>query len=151
MARPRETFNKKEVVKRRLEKRKAKEQRKEERKLNPGKEKTLEEMYAYVDENGKLVSTPPDPTARKEINVEDIRISTLKKEDIDPAELLREGRVTFFNDAKGFGFIQDLVSRESVFVHVNSLQEPIKENDKVIFETEMGPKGLNAVRVRLAK
>ena len=150
MAKGRVTYNKKEVEKRRLKKRKDKELRKEERKSNPGKEKTPEDMFAYVDETGKLVSTPPDPSARKEINVEDIKISISKREDADPADLIREGRVTFFNDAKGFGFIRDLTTREDVFVHINSILEPIKENDKVTFETERGPKGINAVRVKLA-
>jgi cold shock CspA family protein len=64
------------------------------------------------------------------------------------ADLIRTGVVTFFNDAKGFGFIKDLVSQESVFIHVNQLQEPIKENDKVTFEVEMGPKGPSAINVK---
>lgn len=63
---------------------------------------------------------------------------------------IRNGVVTFFNDAKGYGFINDLQSQETVFVHVNQLTEPIKEKDKVVFETENGPKGLNAVRVKKA-
>jgi cold shock CspA family protein len=58
---------------------------------------------------------------------------------------------TFFNDAKGYGFIKDLETQESVFVHINSLTEEIKEHNKVTFEVEMGPKGSNAVRVKLVK
>ncbi len=69
----------------------------------------------------------------------------------NPEDLIRKGIVTFFNDSKGYGFIKDLETQESVFVHINSLTEPIKENNKVIFEVEMGPKGANAVRVKLAK
>lgn len=53
-----------------------------------------------------------------------------------------------FNAEKGFGFIKDHVTQESVFVHVNGLTEEIKENDKVTFETEQGQKGLNAVNVK---
>lgn len=63
-------------------------------------------------------------------------------------EAIRKGVVTFFNDAKGFGFIKDLQTQESVFIHANQLSEPIKENDKVSFEVEMGPKGTNAVNVK---
>jgi cold shock CspA family protein len=40
------------------------------------------------------------------------------------------------------------VTQESVFIHVNQLQEPIKENEKVIFEVEMGPKGPSAINVK---
>jgi cold shock CspA family protein len=56
--------------------------------------------------------------------------------------------VTFFNDAKGFGFIKDLQTQESVFIHVNQLSERIAENDKVSFEVQMGHKGANAINVK---
>jgi cold shock CspA family protein len=36
-----------------------------------------------------------------------------------------------------------------VFVHINGLTQPVKENDKVSFETEMGQKGINAIKVKL--
>ena len=55
------------------------------------------------------------------------------------ADAIRTGVVTFFNDAKGFGFIKDVITQESVFIHINQLSEPIKEHDKVTFEVEMGP------------
>ncbi|MEI6456154.1 MAG: cold shock domain-containing protein [bacterium] len=149
MARARETFNKKDLEKKRLKKKKDKEQKKEERKANSDKGKKLEDMFAYVDENGNLVSTPPDPRKKHVIKLDDIRINTAKKEDIDPINFIRKGTVTFFNDAKGFGFIKDHETQESVFVHVNNLEVRIQEGDKVTFETEKGPKGLNAVRVKL--
>jgi cold shock CspA family protein len=151
MGRPQETFNKKEQEKKRLKKKKEKEQKKEERKANSGKGKSMEDMLAYVDEYGNIVSTPPDPNKRKEIKSEDIQISISRQEDMDPADLIRKGTVTFFNDSKGFGFIKDHDSQESIFVHVNGLEEAIAENDKVTFETEKGPKGLYAVRVKILK
>jgi len=49
---------------------------------------------------------------------------------------------------KGFGFIKDQVTQESVFVHANNLSGPVKENDKVSFEVENGPRGLMAVNVK---
>ena len=151
MARARETFSKKEQEKTRLKKKKDKEQRKEERKANSGKGKKLEEMFAYVDEYGNIVKTPPDPRNKQEVKVEDIQISTSKKEDVDPVGTIRNGTVTFFNDSKGYGFIKDLATQESIFVHINDLESPISENDKVTLETEKGHKGLNAVRVKLAQ
>ena len=150
MARSQETSSKKENEKKRIAKRKLKEEKKEERKANSSSGKGLDEMMAYIDENGNIVATPPDPKKKKVINVEDIQISTLKEEDREPVELIRTGIVAFFNETKGYGFIKDLKSQESIFVHINALLEPIKENNKVTFEVEMGPKGPNAVRVKKA-
>ena len=62
MGRSQETFNKKEREKKRRKKRQEKLEKKEERKSNSNKGKRLEEMFSYVDENGNLTSTPPDPS-----------------------------------------------------------------------------------------
>ena len=150
MGRSQETFNKKENEKKRAKKKQDKEAKKEERKANAGKGQSLDDMMAYVDEDGNITSTPPDPTKKKkEIKQEDIRISVSKQEDIEPTDTLRKGTVTFFNDSKGYGFIKDSETQESVFVHVNALTNPIKEHDKVTFEVEMGQKGPTAVKVKL--
>jgi len=147
MAKSQETFNKKEKEKKRLKKQQDKQQKKEERKSGSDKGKSFEDMIAYVDENGNLTSTPPDPTKKKKIiNLEDIQIGISKQEPIDPADLIRTGVVSFFNDQKGYGFIKDLKSQESIFVHINALSGPIKENDKVSFETENGQKMLVGFR-----
>ena len=61
---------------------------------------------------------------------------------------MKNGVVKFFNTTKGFGFIKDTQSQASVFIHINQMTERIKENDKVIFETENGPRGLNAINVK---
>lgn len=145
-----ETWNKKEREKKRQQEKKQKEERKQERKDNAKEGKSLDEMMAYVDENGNISATPPDPRRRIEVNVDDIVIGVPKQEPVNPEDLIRKGTVTFFNEAKGYGFIKDLETQESVFVHVNSVQDRIKENSKVIFEVEMGPKGPNAVNVKLA-
>ena len=63
---------------------------------------------------------------------------------------MKEGTVKFFNNAKGFGFINIKDSDEDVFVHSTNLIDEIKENDQVTFEVEKGEKGLSAVKVRLA-
>lgn len=62
---------------------------------------------------------------------------------------MKKGTVKFFNDAKGFGFIKDENGQE-IFVHSTGLRDNIRENDEVMFETEQGKKGLNAVNVSLA-
>jgi len=144
-----ETWNKKEREKKKQKEKKDKAEKKQERKDNP-KAKSFDDMLAYIDENGNISATPPDPRKMKKVLAEDIEIGVPKQQEIDPADLIRKGVVTFFNDAKGYGFIRDLETQESFFVHVNGLQEAIKENNKVIFEIEMGPKGPNACNVKLA-
>ena len=112
----------------------------------------LDAMMAYVDENGQLSDTPPDPNKKKVVNkLEDSVISTPKQEDISMEDSVRRGTVTFFNDAKGFGFIKDSETQESVFVHINNVLEDIVENNLVSFEVEMGQKGPIAVEVKLIK
>jgi cold shock CspA family protein len=149
MGRSQETFSKKEKEKKRLKKKQDKELKKEDRKANSDKGKSFDDMIAYVDENGNITSTPPDPNKKKTVvNVDSIQIGVAKQADIDPADLIRKGTVTFFNESKGYGFIKDHESQESIFVHINSLEGPVKENDKVSFEIEPGPKGMNAVRVK---
>ena len=64
-------------------------------------------------------------------------------------EIMKEGTVKFFNQAKGFGFIQPTDSSEDVFVHQSGLIDQIREDDKVKFETERGKKGNNAINVEL--
>ncbi len=144
-----ETWNKKEREKKKKQNKKEKSERMQERKENP-KTKTLDDMMAYIDENGNISNTPPDPKKMRKIKLEDIEIGVPRQGEMDPADLIRKGTVTFFNTEKGYGFIKDVETQESVFVHANSLQDLIKEGNKVIFEVEMGPKGANAVNVKIA-
>lgn len=146
-----ETWNKKEREKKKQANKKEKAEKKQERKDSSKGDNSLESMFAYLDENGNLSSKPPDPKKKIIINVEDIEIGVPKQGPVNPEDLIRTGIVTFFNDAKGYGFIKDQETQESLFVHINSLSEAIKENNKVSFEVEMGPKGANAVNVKLVK
>jgi cold shock CspA family protein len=149
MARSKETFSKKEIEKKKLQKRKEKQQRREDRKANAGR--SFEDMIAYTDEDGNIISTPPDPSKKKVVKEEDMIIGARNiggAEELDP---IRKGKVTFFNTGKGYGFIRDLETNESIFVHSNGLVHEINENDRVTFETERGPKGLIAVNVTLTE
>src|SRR5215203_5309799 len=130
-----ETWNKKEREKKKQQNKKEKAERKQERKENAKDGNGFE--LAYLDENGNLSSTPPDPMRRVEIKLEDIEIGVPKQKPVNPEDLIREGIVTFFNDAKGYGFIKDRETGQSIFVHINSVNEEIKENNKVSFEVEM--------------
>ncbi|WP_462266172.1 cold-shock protein [Mucilaginibacter sp.] len=149
MGKSTETFSKKEREKKKLRKQQDKKSKAEDRKANSDKGKSLDDMMAYIDEDGNISSTPPDPAKRKKVAVESIQIGVPKQEDI-PMDVVRNGIVTFFNESKGYGFIRDLQTQDSIFVHINGLMNPIKENQKVSFEVEQGPKGLNAIKVKNA-
>jgi cold shock protein len=66
---------------------------------------------------------------------------------------MAQGRVKWFNDAKGFGFITQ-ESGEDVFVHFSAVVaqgfKSLAEGDQVEFEVTRGPKGLQATNVRKA-
>jgi CspA family cold shock protein len=65
----------------------------------------------------------------------------------------KTGTVKWFNDAKGFGFIQQ-DNGPDVFVHFSAIQadgfKSLAENDKVEFEITQGPKGPQAANVTRA-
>jgi cold shock CspA family protein len=148
MAKSQQTFNKIEKEKKRLKKREEKQKKKLARKAE-AKEKGAGIEFAYVDHNGNLTDTPPDPSMKIEIDAESIEIGIPKKVDNDePFDPVRKGKVSFYDSSKGFGFILDTDTQEKFFTHVSGLIDEIAENDKVSFELEKGMKGMNAVRVK---
>ncbi|HEY5500345.1 MAG TPA: cold shock domain-containing protein [Bacteroidales bacterium] len=150
MGRSQETFNKKNVKNNKEKKKKDKEKKKLERKENatPG---SLADMIAYVDENGRITSTPPDPTRKTIIDSESILISIPKQEEAEELDIIRKGTVTYLNESKGFGFIKDAQTQESVFVHVKNILEEIKEGNLVTFEVQKGLKGPTATQVKISR
>lgn len=150
MAKSQQTFNKTEKEKKRLKKREEKRKKMLARKAEAKENGTAGIPLAYVDFNGNLVDTPPDPSMKVEIDAEDIVLGIPKKvpgeeEVFDP---IRNGKVSFFDSSKGFGFIIDAENNEKYFVHVSGLIDEIIENDTVSYELEKGMKGMNAVRVK---
>ena len=140
------SYRKREEEKNKQQKRKEKQLKKEARKKNGPA--SFEDMIAYVDEFGVITDTPPEPSEVEEIALEDIEISVPKKEELEEdAELT--GRVEFFNDEKGFGFIKDKASVNKYFFHISNAPEDIKENNIVTFQLERGPKGMNAIDVKV--
>jgi cold shock CspA family protein len=146
-----ETWNKRERERRKQQERQQKIERRQERKHQSKDGQRLEDMLAYVDENGNLTSQPPDPKKKISIDAADIDISMSGRSGADEEELLHTGIIAFFNNEKGYGFIRDQKSKESIFVHATSLQEAVKENNKVSFQVEKGPKGLNAIHVKVIR
>jgi len=151
MGRSQETFNKKEVRNKQEKKRKEKEKKRLAKKEGE-KKNSLDDMIAYVDENGNITDTPPDPTKKTEVDLEGIEYGIPKRdaEDDDP---IRKGTVDFFNDSKGFGFIKDQKTKEGIFFHINNVpgESFLKEGNLVTYEVERGPKGPTAVNVALSK
>lgn len=64
---------------------------------------------------------------------------------------MNTGKVKFFNESKGFGFIKEDGTGKDIFVHVSGLIDEIREDDSVEFELKEGKKGMNAVNVRVVE
>lgn len=148
MAKSQQTFSKSEKEKKRLKKRQDKRKKMEARKAAKEEGGSTGIQFAYVDHNGNLTDTPPDPELKVEYELEDIQISTTKKEDLPEEDPVRKGKVNFFDTSKGFGFIIDSDNGEKYFTHVSGLIDTIAENDKVSFELEKGMRGMNAIKVK---
>jgi cold shock CspA family protein len=144
MAKSKETFNKREKERQRQKEKKEKREKMIERKANHEKGRSLDDMMAYVDENGNISSTPPDPRKKRQVNVEDIHIGVPKREDVVDAR--REGTVSYFDGSKGFGFILEKEG-EKIFFHINQVNFDIKEGNAVSYLVERSPKGWSAVDI----
>ena len=146
MAKSQQTYNKKEKEKAKLKKREDKQKKKDARKAD----KTPGIEFAYVDHNGNLSDTPPDPSLRVEIDPDEIvlGVPAMEEGDREAFDPVRKGKVSFYDSSKGFGFIIDNENNEKYFTHVSGIIGEITENDNVSFELEKGQRGLNAVKVQ---
>lgn len=141
-----DSYNKKEREKKKAQRRKEKQLKKEAKK-EAGSSRSLDDMMAYVDENGIIRDTPPDPTKKKEVKAKSIELGvpSREKEEFDP---VMNGVISFFDTSKGFGFII-AENDEKIFVHQSNITGEPSERAKVQFEKEKGPKGWVAVRVKV--
>ena len=149
MAKSKETYNKKEKEKKRLKQQQDKKTRSAERKAQKRDGNSLDDMIAYIDENGNLTDTPPDPSKKQVYLAEDIEIGVPRREESGP-EPLSTGTVIFFNDQKGFGFISRQPGNDRIFFHIKDLLAPVSEGDLVSFISAHGPRGLCAEQVNKA-
>ena len=113
MARAQETFGKKERQKKRLKKREEKAKKKEQRKASD-----QDSMFVYVDENGHLVDTPPDPSKKIKVDAESIVLGIPKKEESDEEIAL--------------GLIAQANEEEDIFDAISLLEEALSYNKNCI-------------------
>ena len=146
-----EYFSKRDREKKKQQARKEKEEKKRERKDASRDGNSLAQMMAYVDENGNLTSIPQDLSKRREVNIDEIQIGVPKGEDRSQIDEFEEGVITYFNSEKGFGFIRESKTKQSVFVHSKQLSSPVQLNDKVKFIVNKGLKRLEATEVSVIK
>ncbi|MBB4080766.1 cold shock CspA family protein [Lewinella aquimaris] len=140
-----DSFNKKEREKKRQKKKRDKEHKREQKKLSS----TKPAEFMYLDEDGHLTTEAPDPARRKKVSIDEIDISTRKTGKSSESKFEKLGVVKFFNSEKGYGFIVDNETKDSYFVHVDNIEDTIKDGDNVSFETGKGPKGPIAVSVKV--
>ena len=148
MGRSQETFNKKEVRKKQEKKRKDKEAKRLARKSGESNSDP-DNMIAYVDEFGRITSTPPEENKKTEVKLKDIEVSVPKGSN-NQDEPQKKGIVSFYNEQKGYGFIRNLATNQNVFVHANSVEGKIKEGSRVTFEIGQGERGPAAMNVKLS-
>ncbi len=147
MAKPQQSFNKKEKEKIRIKKRQDKQKKKEERKSSGTS--NFDDMIAYVDQHGNISDTPPDPSKKEVVKAEDIKLGVPERGEEESMDRDRIGIVTFFDTSKGYGFIKDRETQESFFSHINGHLESISERDTVVFHIERGMRGMVAVDVKV--
>lgn len=139
-----DSFGKKDREKKKQQKKKEKAERKAQRQS----EESKGDQFVYINADGFMQDTPPDPDEKFVVNAEDLVLGIPKKEDIEE-DPIRLGTVNFFNHDKGFGFIVDAGNKDSIFVHLEGLIDDINDNNRVVFEVKKGPKGPMAFNVQL--
>lgn len=142
------SFSKREIEKNKRAKRKEKQKRREERRLQSAD--TFEEMIAYVDAHGVITDVRPEPADQKvEIELEDIEVSVPKQSETSDKYENPIGQVDYYNESRGFGFIKERERPNKYFFHKSNAEDGIAENSMVTFRLERGPRGMNAIDVKL--
>ena len=144
MAKSQQTFNKLEREKNRAKKREEKRKKMQARKQARERGELKQDEFVYVDHLGNFTETPPDPAEKQEIKLDSINLGAAKNQDFDEKI---QGKVTFYDNEKGFGFIKNIKSDDSYFFHFSECKDTLAQGDKVEFDTVRGEKGLNAVKI----
>lgn len=138
-----DSFSKKENNKKKVKKNQDKQLRREERKTNNNKGKSLDEMLVYVDVNGNFTSVPPHLQDREN----DLAQAKKQKESQTATDASFQGMVTYVSE-KGFGFITEQGSGESLFFHMGKLDITLNKHDKVTYTKQLTAKGYHADNIK---
>ena len=144
MAKSQQTFNKLEREKNKAKKREEKRKKMAARREAKARGEYKQDEFVYVDFNGNFTDTPPDPAEKEEISLESINLGAAKNQDFDEKI---QGKVTFYDSEKGFGFIKNISSHDSYFFHFSECPDQLDVGDKVEFDLVKGEKGMNAVKI----
>jgi len=147
MTRSKQTNIKREKEKKRQKKKQEKAERRIERQSNSNKGKGLDAMIAYVDDKGNLSDMPADPLKKEEIGSSESLPGARKEEQNTASALLSHGKVSYYNEQKGYGFIKDSVTKGTVFFYIASLPGPVKLNDMLSYKVIKGPRGTTAENI----
>lgn len=139
-----DSISKKEKEKKKLKKKEQKGQKREYKKDHNNKGKSFEDMIIYVDFNGNFTSTPPHLQNRPD---DSTKKTFGKRTDSVKDNAVYFGKVSVYTE-KGYGFITEDVTNDSVFFHNNQLSEAVKKNDKVSFNKEIKDKGFRALNIK---
>ncbi len=131
-----DSFFKKENNKKKKQKQEEKLKRREDRKQNNNKGKDLEDLYVYVDKLGQLTHLTPEEQALYE------KQESKKADKI--SQDTHEGVISYVTD-KGYAFVIDSKSKESIFLHQNDLNIPLEKGLKISFKLEQNKNGIRAV------
>lgn len=126
-----ESFTKKEFNKKKLQKKRLKEEKRELKKTQNNKGKSFEEMIIYVDRNGHFTDVPP----HLQVNEEE---ANKKKQ--------YKGTVTHLNE-KGFGFIKEDETKDSIFFSIQTCKDNLLINDTVTFTKTKTERGFKALEI----
>lgn len=152
MGRSQESWSKREKEKKKKKKKEEKLKRKEQRQEENAGNTSFDDMIAWVDADGNPTDSPPAPEEKAEpVKAEDIVLGVPPKDESLDDDKEREGTVTFFNESKGYGFIKVKGSGESIFTHVKSHLDEIREGNRVQFDIAPGEKGPEAIKVKIIR
>jgi cold shock CspA family protein len=141
MSRAQLTFKKKERAKKQQQKKQEKLLRREQNKQTNDKGKSLEELFAYVDEFGNLSDTPPEK--KYEFKEEDLQRPA------DPTEEFHYGKVSYYNETGHYGFIRDNETRETVYFNDKIVGVVLNVDQKVKYKYTRTKQGNQVSEIEL--
>lgn len=133
-----DSFSKKEGNKKKAKKKQDKVLRREDRKVNNNKGKSLEDMIIYVDKNGNFTSIPPHLQVEEDLISRNINSNETSE--------IHSGIINFLHE-KGYGFITEDKTRDSIFFNYDLNSFPFKKNDRVSYIKESSQKGFKAIQI----